>query len=118
MAVMTDRISIPAASTERNVLRGRIFEFLRDNSQVQLGVVSAFGTPAGDIRFTFTIGDQVVVERASAKVEQALGRGVNINEDLNIVDVGVGGSQLNLEISNANVGAVDIEFYALISNAG
>ena len=40
MAVITDRISVPANSRIKNVLAGSVFQFLRADSEVRMGIVT------------------------------------------------------------------------------
>ncbi len=115
MPVITDRVNVAAATTLPNVLAGSVFERLRANSRVQLGVVAVSTSAPGDIRYRFSIGDSIVVEDAVAKVEVNLGEGVLVNQDLNVVDVGFAGDLLSLAITNTDgVAAHDVTFYVLI----
>ncbi len=115
MAIINRRINLAAGETNANVLQGSIFEFLRADSRISVGVVSEFGTPAGAVTLKFVVGDAIVADGGTpAKVEQALGRGVNIDSDLNMVDVGRAMERLSLEIVNGDVAARDVEYYVLV----
>ncbi len=115
MAIMHDRISVAAGATERNVLSGRTFEFLRANSGVRAGVVRESAAAVGSIRATFQVGDSEVVDDMPVKVESAPGRGIDTNQDLTIVDAGIQGERLKLKLVNGDVAAREVEFYVLIS---
>jgi len=115
MAIMHDRVTIPASTTDRNVLAGRTFEFLRANSGIRAGVVREAAAPVGTIRATFQIGDSEVVADQPVKAEVAVGRGIDTNQDLTIVDAGLAGERLRLQIVNNDVAARAVEFYVLIT---
>ncbi len=115
MAIIHDRVNVAATTTVRNVLQGETFEFLRDASGIRGGLVGQFGAPAGTLRFNFQIGASETVRNAPMPLESALGAGIDTNRDLKIVEAGMAGERMILDLINNDVAARDIEFYFVIS---
>lgn len=116
MAVITDRISVPANSRIKNVLAGSVFQFLRADSEVRMGIVTtAAGGVLPGVRAKFAIGDLIVVESIKVKAEKAVNQGVDANTDLQYVDFGRERDSLGLEVENFLGAAVEVEFYILIT---
>lgn len=98
-----------------NALAGETFEFLRGNrpSTIKGGVVVEVA--AANLGFyTFQVGDSVTVERTVANVETSASRGVNLREDLDVLEMGMPGQRLKLRLENTDVAARDFEFYFLV----
>jgi len=114
MSILNRRISIALGSTDPNLLAGDIFQQLRAESTVRGGIVKTFAN--GDaLTFTFTIGDGIVSQNSPVPPEDVLQQGVNLNTQLNLLDVGMPGDLLGLAVTNPGAGAVDVEYYILIS---
>jgi len=112
MSVIKRRVAVAANTVIENAIAGETFEFLRGQqpSTIKGGVV---GSVVG-IFYTFQVGDSVTVERTVANVETAANRGVNLREDLDILEMGLPGQRLKLRLENTTGGAIDAEFYFLI----
>lgn len=116
MAVITDRINVGAGVRLKNVLAGSVFQFLRADSEVRMGIVTtAAGAVLPGIRAKFSIGDLIVAESIKVKAEKAANQGVDANTDLQYVDFGRERDSLSLEIENFLAAAHDVEFYVLIT---
>lgn len=113
MSVIANRINVAAGATLRNVLADEKFRMLRAPTIVRGGVVIAFAAVIPG-RFTFTIGDKVVADNATAPNERAAGAGVDLNTQLKIADAGLAGDELSLEISNPGAAAFDMEWYFIL----
>ena len=116
MSVITDRISVAANTRIKNVLAGSVFQFLRADSEVRMGIVTtAAGAVLPGVRAKFSIGDLIVAESIKVKAEKAAGQGVDANTDLQYVDFGRERDSLGLEIENFLGAAVEVEYYVLIT---
>lgn len=115
MAIIHDRISVPASTTSRNVLQGETFEFLRAPSGIRAGVVVEIGAAVGTGRFNFQIGASETVRNGVAGREGAAGAGIDTNRDLKIVEAGRAGERLILDLINNDVAAREFEFYIVIT---
>jgi hypothetical protein len=116
VAVITDRISIPANTRIKNVLAGSVFQFLRGDSEVRLGIVTTVaGGVLPGVRAKFAIGDLIVAESIKVKTEKGVNQGVDANTDLQYVDFGRERDSLGLEVENLLAAAVEVEYYLLIT---
>ncbi len=111
MAVISGSQSIGIAATVQNLLAGDIFEFLRADSTVKLGVVAELNLAVA----TFKIGDAIVFENSPLSVEVAAGAGVTANRDMKYVDAGRGGERLTLTVTNNNAAANIVYWQILIA---
>jgi len=114
MSVLNRRISIPLGTTDPNILAGDIFQLLRAESTVRAGLVKAFAN-ADALVFTFTIGDAIVGQNMPVPPEDVALAGVNLNTQLTLVDIGMQNDSLGMAVTNPGAGAVDVEYYILIS---
>ncbi len=115
MAIIKRRVNVAAGGSNPNALNGSVFEFLRAPSEVRMGIVGEFGAAVGTLLAKVTIGDSVVQESSPVKIEAAAGRGVNVNEDIDIVDAGLQNQRLLVELVNNDVAARDFDIYVLIA---
>jgi hypothetical protein len=116
MAVIQDRIVVAANTRVKNALAGSVFQFLRADSEVRLGIVTtAAGAILPGIRAKFAIGDLIVAESIKVKAEKGVNQGVDANTDLQYVDFGRERDSLGLEIENFLAAPHEVEFYLLIT---
>ncbi len=93
MAIINVDTVFAAAGTVQNAWAGEVFEFLRADSTIKLGLVA---TVAG-VTATWKIGDAIVMENAPVNVNAGLVMAANT--DLLYVDAGRGGERLTLTLT-------------------
>ena len=93
MAMISIDTVFGAAGTVRNAWAGEVFEFLRADSTIKVGLVA---TVAG-VTATWKIGDAIVMEDAPVNVNAALVMAADT--DLLYVDAGRAGERLTLSLT-------------------
>lgn len=93
MAMISVDTVFAAAGTVQNAWAGEVFEFLRADSTIKVGLIA---TVAG-VTATWKIGDAIVVENAPVNVLASLK--MNANEDMLYVDAGRAGERLTLTLT-------------------
>lgn len=110
MAIISNSVSVVNGTTVQNVLSGDIFEFLRADSTIKMGIVAAAALCVA----TFKIGDGIVFENSPISVEAAAGGGVTANRDMKYVDAGRGGDRLSLTVTNGAGAPIVVYWHILI----
>jgi len=99
--------SIPANSTNPNILSGSAFEFPTRHSKIDFGIVAAAEGCTARIQF----GNQIIAESMAVPVATAGSvagsiRGPVIPDELQIRDVALGGSRLVVAVTNTTAAAI------------
>ena len=102
MPIINRSVSIPANSTNTNVLAGSAFEYLPSNAAILFGIVQATGN-VGDILVTVQSGSDVLQEEAPVVVNNAMPRR---DQDFVLTDVALGGERLLIKARNTTAGAI------------
>jgi hypothetical protein len=101
MPIMNDRRSVAANATVDNVLAGKIDEFLKMNSSVQLyGNAEAVG-----LNVSLIIGSQVIVDDQEI-ASRAAGTSITKPDDFVIGTGGLGGDRMILRLRNTTGAAI------------
>lgn len=117
MAIIHQKVSIAANSTNPNIFAGSAFEFPPRHSKIDFGVVSEPGAAGVDAGLTGRIqfGSQIIAESFAVPVGSPAA-GTNqvkapvIPDELVVRDVALGGSRLVVAITNPSGAAVNIRF--------
>lgn len=107
MSIIHINPSIPANTTNPNILAGSAFEFPTRHSKIDLGLV---GTAEG-LTARIQFGSQIIAESMAVPVAQAGGaagtfRGPVIPDELQVRDVAIGGSRLVVAVTNTTGAAI------------
>lgn len=102
-------ISIPAGGTNENVLAGSVFEFLRQDALVEVGMLaSAVGLLAG-----VSSGSDIMLEDGSqVDVVRVANQGPIYPEDFALTDPALSGDRLRISVRNPTGGAITL-FYSV-----
>lgn len=113
MSVIKLETALAIGQVVQNALAGDTFEFLRGTmpSTIRGGVVADL---AGGF-YTFQISDSITVDRGPINIESGANRGVNLREDLDILEVGRPGERLKLRLENPSAAAIVVSTYLLIT---
>lgn len=117
MALISQKVSIAANSTNPNIFSGSAFEFPPRHSKCDFGIVSEPTAGGGDPGLTCRIqfGSQIIAEQYSIPVgSPAAGtaqvKNPVIPDELVVRDVAIGGSRLVCAVTNPSGAAVNIRY--------
>lgn len=99
MSLMKFSASIAAGATIANVLQGSAFEFLNQNAQVAIGIV----TSATGIVATVQSGSDVLMEESPVSIAN---RFPIWPDDFDLTDVAAQGERLVVKLRNTSAGAL------------
>lgn len=104
MPIINHSTSIPANSTNANILAGSAFEYLPSNAVMQFGIVQATGN-VGDLLVTVQSGSDILQEEAPVVVNNAMPRR---DQDFILTDVALGGERILIKARNTTAGAITL----------
>lgn len=106
MPTIIDSRSIAAGATVNNVLAGQTFEFLKNLSRVDVGIVT--DNSAGEVIADIQFGPEIQVEQAAVGVQAAAGALPRIPDDIIVSDAAAAGDRLVIRVRNTSVAAATV----------
>lgn len=103
MPTIVDTRSIAAGATVTNVLAGKTYEFLRNLSRVDVGIVS--DNAAGEVTADIQFGPEIQAEQVPVGVQSVAGAIPRIPEDIIVSDAAAAGDRLVIRVTNGAAGA-------------
>lgn len=112
MPTMIVTQSIGAGATVTNLLAGQTFEFLKNLSRVDVGLVSdnALGEVVADIQF----GPEIQAEQVPVGAQSVAGALPRIPDDIVVSDAAAAGDRLVIRVRNTAAGAAIVRLLVRI----
>ena len=109
MGYIKNKVSVAAGASLANVLSGSAFEFVSEESQVEIGILAS----AAGLLASVTSGTDILLETDSAvDVVRTANQGPVYPDDYGLTDVALPGDRLRITVRNPTAGAIDF-FYAV-----
>jgi hypothetical protein len=122
MAIINQKVSIAATSTNPNIFSGSAFEFPPRHSKIDFGIVAEPTAGGADPGLTCRIqfGSQIIAESMAIPVGSpsagtAQVKAPVIPDELVVRDVAIGGSRLVCAVTNPSGAAVNVRFLVNIT---
>ena len=108
MGMIRNKVSVAAGASNTNVLAGSAFEFLSEDSLVEIGLLAS----AAGLLVSVSSGTDILLEAdSSVDVVRTANQGPVYPDDFALSDEALAGDRLKISVRNASAGAIDL-FYA------
>lgn len=114
MPLIKNRVSIPGASVNENVIAGSAFEYLPGAAVIDVGLVQIDGA-AGDCVADISSGADILAESMGLTLRA---NGINVQDDVYMQDVAAAGDRLKLRVRNTNAAARIVEYFVRMTPLG